>query len=245
MRIVADASRLPLSEQAMQRFAVFFRVQPLARFAVGQQLGDFREDFEMLLGSLFGDQQEDQQRHRLTVGRFEGDGIGQAHERGERLLQAFDPAMRNRDALAKTRRPEALARKQIVSDRAAGDAVLVFENQARLLEDAFLWLNDSCWQAETWPGYSSLWRLSGVPFSTDAHGDVLGGPKTQDSRRITPIDPNDNRPIIEQGDHGWCGAPSADCRAFCGIALERCGDLPLTGQRGDCIQRKTARYRAV
>jgi hypothetical protein len=33
-------SRLPLGEQAMQRFAVFFRMEPLTRFAIRQQLCD-------------------------------------------------------------------------------------------------------------------------------------------------------------------------------------------------------------
>src|SRR5580698_6652770 len=92
----------------------------------------------MLLGGLFRYQQEDQQRYRLAVRRFERDGFGEAHERRQRLLQTLDPAVRNRDAFAESGRPEALAREQIVSDRAAGDTVLVFENQARLLEDAFL-----------------------------------------------------------------------------------------------------------
>ena len=44
----------------MQRFAVFFRVQALACLAVGQQLGDFRKDFEVLLSGLFGHEQEDE-----------------------------------------------------------------------------------------------------------------------------------------------------------------------------------------
>src|ERR1700761_1827810 len=137
-RITADASRLPLSEQPMQRIAVFFRVQALAGLAIGQQLSDFRKDFEVLLGGLLRHEQEDQQRDRLAVGRFEGNGFGEADECGERLLQAFDPAMRNRNAFAKASRSEALTRKQIVSDRATGDAVLVLEDQTRLLEYALL-----------------------------------------------------------------------------------------------------------
>ena len=75
---------------------------------------------------------------RLAVRRFEGDRLSQAHEGGERLLQALDPAVRNGDTFAETGRAEALAREQIVGDGAAGDAVLVLEDQARLLEYAFL-----------------------------------------------------------------------------------------------------------
>ena len=75
---------------------------------------------------------------RLAVRRFERDRFGEAHERGERLLQALDASVRNGDAFAETGRAEALAREKIVGDGAAGDAVLILEDQTRLLEYAFL-----------------------------------------------------------------------------------------------------------
>jgi hypothetical protein len=90
----------------MQRFAVFFSVQPLAGVAIGKQLRDLGKDFEVLLSGLFGDEQEDQQRDRLAVRRFEGDGFRESDECGERLLEAFDPPMRDRDAFAEPGRAE-------------------------------------------------------------------------------------------------------------------------------------------
>ena len=150
-------------------------MQALARLGVGEQLCDLRQNFEMLLGCLLGHEQEDEQRNRLAVGRFECDRLRESHEGGERLLQTLDASVRNGDAFAETGRAEALAREKIVGDGAAGDAVLVLEDQARLLEYAFLagdgqserrrfrgeeiWLNDSCWQADAWPEFSSSWRL--------------------------------------------------------------------------------------
>ncbi|MBB2927396.1 hypothetical protein FHX59_001809 [Paraburkholderia silvatlantica] len=122
----------------MQRFAVFFRMEPLTRFAIRQQLCDLGQDFKMLLRRLFGHEQEDQERDGLTVWRFEGDWLSEAHEGGLRLLQALDAAVRDRDAFAEARGAEALAREKIIGNRAAGDAVLVFEDQASLFEDAFL-----------------------------------------------------------------------------------------------------------
>ena len=69
--------------------------------------------------------------HRLAVGRVERDRLRQAHERAERVLQALDAAVRDRDALAEAGRAEPLAREQAVEDEAAGDAVVVLEQQAR------------------------------------------------------------------------------------------------------------------
>lgn len=122
----------------MQLGDVRFVVQTLARVAIGQQLRDLRQDLEVLLRRLFGDQQENQEPDRLAVGRFERDRIGEPHERGERMLETLDPPVRNRDAFAEAGRTEPLPREQVVRDGAAGDAVLILEDQPRLFEDAFL-----------------------------------------------------------------------------------------------------------
>ncbi|ERI25490.1 hypothetical protein NP88_4090 [Burkholderia cepacia] len=122
----------------MQLGDIRFVVQTLAGVAIGQQLRDFRQDLEVLLGGLLGNEQEDQEADRLAVGRFERDRIGEADERGERVLEALDAAVRNRDTFAEPGRTEALAREQVVRDGAAGDAVLILEHQPGLFEDAFL-----------------------------------------------------------------------------------------------------------
>jgi hypothetical protein len=86
----------------------------LAHFAVRQQLGNFRKNFQVLLGGLLRHQQEDQQRYRLAVGRFERNGFGQAHESCQRLLQALDAAVRNGHARAKAGGTERFAREEVV-----------------------------------------------------------------------------------------------------------------------------------
>lgn len=122
----------------MQRLTVFFSIQAFARIPVGQQLRYLGQDFEVLLRGLFGNEQKDQQRHGLPIRRFESDRLSQAHKGGERMLQALDASMGNGDAFTETGRAEALARKKIVGDDTAANAVLVLEDQARLLEYTFL-----------------------------------------------------------------------------------------------------------
>ena len=113
-------------------------LEALAQLAVGQHLGDLGQDLEVALRRRFRDEQEDQQRHRLVVGRVEGDRLAHPQHRGERVLQPLDPAVRDGDAVAEAGRAEPLAREQVVGDGGAGDRVLVLEQQAGLLERAFL-----------------------------------------------------------------------------------------------------------
>ena len=56
----------------MQLGDIRFVVQTLARVAIGQQLRDFRQDLEVLLGGLLGHEQEDQETDRLAVGASNG-----------------------------------------------------------------------------------------------------------------------------------------------------------------------------
>lgn len=92
----------------------------------------------MLLRRGFGHQQAEQHGDGLAVGGVEGDGLREADERRQRLLQALDAAVRHGNALAQRRRPEALAREQAVEHQRTRQAVIVFEEQAGLLERAFL-----------------------------------------------------------------------------------------------------------
>ncbi len=122
----------------MQLGDIRFVVQTLARVSIGQQLRDLRQDLEVLLRGLLGHEQEDQEPDGLAVGRLERDRLGKPDEGGERMLETLDAPVWNRDAFAEPGLAEALAREQVVRDGAAGDAVLILEDQPRLLEDAFL-----------------------------------------------------------------------------------------------------------
>ena len=113
-------------------------LEALAQLAVGQHLGDLGQDLEVALRRRFRDQQEDQERHRLVVGRVEGDRLAHPQHRRERVLQPLDPSVRNGDAVAEAGRAEPFAREQVVGDGGAGDRVLVLEQQAGLLERPFL-----------------------------------------------------------------------------------------------------------
>ena len=99
----------------MQLLVACFRMQSFARFAIGEQLGDLGQDFEVLLRGLLGYEQEDQERNGLAVRGFEWNRLLQAHEGGERLLEAFDPAVRNGDTFAETCRAEAFANRLSVT----------------------------------------------------------------------------------------------------------------------------------
>ena len=92
----------------------------------------------MRLRRLFGDHQEDEDRDRLAVRRIERNGVGQADECRDRLAQALDPAVWDGDLLAETGRAEPFAREQAVEHATAGQALIVLEQQPRLLEDALL-----------------------------------------------------------------------------------------------------------
>jgi hypothetical protein len=85
-----------------------------------------------------GTKQEDQQRYRLAVGRFERNGLGQPHEGGQRLLQALDAAVRNGHAGAETGGTERFAREQVVGHGGPGHAMVVLEQEPGLLEDPLL-----------------------------------------------------------------------------------------------------------
>ena len=106
--------------------------------AVGQHLGDLGQDLEVALRRRFRHQQEDQQADRLVVRRIERDRLPHPQHRRERVLQALDATVRDRDAVAEAGRAEALAREQVVGDGRAGDRVLVLEQQAGVLERALL-----------------------------------------------------------------------------------------------------------
>ena len=63
----------------------------------------------LALGGGFGHQQEDQQADGLVIGRVKRDGLLHTKHRGQRVLQAFDAAMRDGNTMAQPGRAEAFA----------------------------------------------------------------------------------------------------------------------------------------
>src|SRR5437764_4187016 len=106
--------RLPGGDELVERLPVGGGAHGFAERAVAEHLRELGEDLQVLLRGLLRHEQHEHQSDRRAVGRVEGDGLGEADEGAQRLFEAFDPAMRDRDALPKAGRAEALARKQAV-----------------------------------------------------------------------------------------------------------------------------------
>ena len=106
--------------------------------AEGALLGEFGEELQVMLIGLFGNQQDKKHRDWTAVGRIEWNGFGETDKGAKGVFEGFDAAVGNGDALSKTGRTELFTGKQTVEDGAAGDAVIVLEQQAGLLERALL-----------------------------------------------------------------------------------------------------------
>ena len=111
--------------------------QDVAATGVGKTLGEFGQDLQVLFGGLLGDQQDKQQADRFSVRCVEGHRRAQAKKGAAGRLEALDPPVRNGNAAPESGRTELLAREKTVENRAAGDALMVFEEESGLLEDAF------------------------------------------------------------------------------------------------------------
>src|SRR5919204_3666298 len=130
--------RLPGGDELVERGRVGGGAHGLAQRAIAEHLRELGEDLQVLLRRLFRDEEHEDEGDRRAVGRVERYGLREADERAERFLQAFDPSMRDRHALAKAGGAELLAREQAVEDETARDAVMIFKQQARLLEQPLL-----------------------------------------------------------------------------------------------------------
>ena len=75
---------------------------------------------------------------RLFVGGVERDRLLDAHHRRQRVLQPLDAPVRYRHRVPQAGGAQPLAREKVVGDGAAGDLVLVLEQQPGLLEHALL-----------------------------------------------------------------------------------------------------------
>src|SRR5712691_3701739 len=129
---------LPGGDVLMERARIGVGRQLSAQFAVAQHLRELREDLKVLFGRLLGNQQHEHEIDGLAVGSVEGHGLSEPHKSPDRLFQALDPAVRNRDPLAQARRAEALPSEQAVEHQAPRHALIVLEEEPRLLEHALL-----------------------------------------------------------------------------------------------------------
>jgi len=130
--------RLPRGDVLVNRARIRIARELLAEITIAEHLGKLGQHAQMLLGRLLRDEEQKHQAHRLAVGRIERDGLGEANEGAHRFLQALDPSVRDGDTLTQPRGAEALAREQAVEHQASRDALIVLEQQPRLLEHALL-----------------------------------------------------------------------------------------------------------
>src|SRR6266700_772897 len=129
---------LPGGDVLMERARVGVGRELAAQLAVAQHLRELRQDSKVLFGRLLGHQQHENEIDGLAVGGVEGHGLSEAHKSADRLLQALDPAVRNRDPLAEAGRAEALPGEQTVEYQTSRHALIVLEEEPRLLEHALL-----------------------------------------------------------------------------------------------------------
>src|SRR5690606_36430109 len=80
----------PFADQPMDFVHVAFGEQLVAQRLVAEHLRQLGKDLQVQVGGLFGNQEDEDQVHRLAVRRIEGNWLAQAHERTHRLLQPFD-----------------------------------------------------------------------------------------------------------------------------------------------------------
>ncbi len=90
----------------------------------------------MLLGRLFGNEEKKQQPNRFSIGRIKGHRLRQSDQCGNRLFQAFDPAVGDGDALAQAGGSQPFSGKQRIEYFYSRNALIVLKEKPRLLKDA-------------------------------------------------------------------------------------------------------------
>src|SRR4051812_23127255 len=118
----------------MQDARIGRRAHRVAQSLVAEHLRELGENLQVLFGRLLRNEQHEDQRHRMAVGRIERYWLGEAEQPAERVLEALDAAVGYRDASSESGGGKALASKQAVEHLAARDPVEVLEEQPRLLE---------------------------------------------------------------------------------------------------------------
>src|SRR3974390_272080 len=130
--------RLPGCDVLVNRARVGVAGECRAQVAVAQHLRELGEHLQVLLGRVLRHEEQENQADGLAVRRVERHRLGEAHKGADRLLEPLDPAVRDCDALAQPGRSQALPREQAVEHEAAGDTLIVLEEQPGLLEHALL-----------------------------------------------------------------------------------------------------------
>src|SRR5258706_1619553 len=130
--------RLPCGDVLVESTGIGLVGELVAQFPVTEHLRELGKDAQVQLGRLFGYEKQKDQIHRVSVRSIECHGPCEADERSDGLLQALDPAVGNGDPMAEAGRAEALAREQAVENETPRDALVVLDNQSRLLEHALL-----------------------------------------------------------------------------------------------------------
>src|SRR5712671_3817902 len=91
---------LPSGDQLVQGRRVGRAVHCLAQRFVAEHLRELGEHLQVLLGGLLLLEQHEHQAHRVAVRGVEGHRLLEPQEVAQRLLEALDPPVRDRDALA-------------------------------------------------------------------------------------------------------------------------------------------------
>ena len=112
--------------------------QSFAEGTIAEHLRQFGEQLQMGFVSLLGNKQHEQQIDRAPIGRVKLHRGGQPQKRARSVLEALDAAVGNGDSLTEAGGTEAFAGEQAVENQAAGDALMILEQQAGLFENTLL-----------------------------------------------------------------------------------------------------------
>lgn len=92
----------------------------------------------MLLGGLFGHEQDKKERDRLPIGGVKWHRCGQAQKCTACMLEALDPTVGNGNALTETGRPKFFPSEQAVEYRATCNSLIVLEKQTGMFKYTLL-----------------------------------------------------------------------------------------------------------
>src|SRR5574343_734372 len=130
--------RTPLGDQLVQTVLGRAGLEALAQRAVAEQLGNFRQDFKVLLRGRLGHQQKDQQIDRLLVRGIKADRLAQQEDGGHRGLEPLDAAMRDGHAMTQSGGAQAFAGKQAIGHQRTRQAVQILKEKAGFFKSPLL-----------------------------------------------------------------------------------------------------------
>ena len=112
--------------------------EPITKRTLAEHLCELGQELQMFFGRVLGNEQDEDLSDRLAIGRVERNRLPRPHECAQRVREAFDASMGNRDALAEASRAELFSREQAVEYDRARDLRVIFEKLADLLEKPLL-----------------------------------------------------------------------------------------------------------